>query len=805
MQISHQWLREWVEVSPDPRVLEQQLTTIGLEVEALAAAPTLSERIVVAAITEVQSHPNADTLQLCTVDVGADSEGQAKCCRIVCGAPNVVPGMKAPLAKIGARLPDGRKIKKSKIRGQPSEGMLCSADELALGEDADGILALPADAPIGDSLNQYLGRDDVCITLSGAANRSDWLGMIGIARDLAALNRLPMRLPEHARVTALVDDALMVELLAPDACPRYVGRIIRGIDATAPTPMWLQERLRRAGLRPISAVVDITNYVMLEFGQPLHAFDLARIDGGIRVRYAAADESLQLLDGGMRSLSTRSLVIADHRQAIGLAGIMGGLGTAVSPCTVDVFLEAAWFKPRTIFEEARRSKPQLSTDAAYRFERRLAAIESQERAIERATRLLMRITGGAPGPLRVSEAADQLPPKPPPIALRRQRIRRLLGVAIPDETVVTSLAALGFEVTQEADGWRVQTPPFRADVSIEADLIEEIVRIDGYHKLPPMALPVALAMRPPPQKQLSDNLVQRGYQEVITYSFIDPAAQQLDAAAMIRVNNPIASDLALMRASMWPGLLRVLQYNLNRQQQRLRVFEYGPVFVAAAATDAADGAAADTSAQRTLIAGLAYGAALPQQWGVAPRETDFFDCKADLLALFPAAMQPELIFERGSHVMLHPQQTARVMYRGQPLGLIGGLHPRHVKLCKIEGAVWLFEVDPAPLMNLPAVKFASLSRYPAVRRDLSIALPTATPMQTIKSCISTIGIDILQTVECFDVYRDDAIGKKHKSIALSFCFRHQERTLSETEIDTYMDTIMSVLADSTGAQQRAEL
>ena len=788
MKFSHQWLREWVDVGIQADELAQQLTAVGLEVDEVTPLPTLSDRIVVAKVLSVRDHPNADNLRLCAVQVAPDVRYN-----IVCGATNVAAGMRVPLAKTGARIPLGRKIKKSKIRGEISEGMLCSAAELGLGDDADGILALPDDAPVGISLNQYLTLDDTCLNISLTPNRGDCSGLIGIAREVGVIHRLPLREPDCSKVPAIIDDTLPIELLAAEECPRYVGRIIRNMDATAPTPLWMRERLRRSGVRPISAVVDITNYVMLELGQPMHAFDLGCIQSGILVRHAVAGEKLVLLDGVERVLDQHSLVIADQAGAVALAGIMGGLDTAVSENTVDLLLEAAWFSPSTVFKEARRSKPKLNTDAAYRFER-FVATDGQERTLERATRLLLQITGGRPGPIFIAEESEQLP-RIPTISLRRQRIQRLLGVEVADERVKDILTRLGVGLKPTADGWMAQPPAFRPDLRIEADLIEEIVRIDGYDKLPATVPQAALTITPPRSERMPDRLIHRGYQEVITYSFVDPAVQRRlePDVEPVALRNPIASDLAVMRTSLWPGLISALQHNLNRQQRRVRLFESGRVF----RDDRQAG-----STQPLMIGGLAYGQALPEQWGAPEREGDFFDLKTDLLTVFPLSVRTQLKFDPCSHPALDPGQSAQVMYNDQMIALIGALHPRHTEAFRISHSVWLFEARLEAVSDPKVPRFEPLSRYPMVRRDLSIIVAQAVSVQEIYRCILEAEIACLQAVECFDVYQGQGSEPNAKSLALALSFRDQQRTLSDEEINISVESVMSTLAQSLGAEQR---
>ncbi|MDX1433520.1 MAG: phenylalanine--tRNA ligase subunit beta, partial [Gammaproteobacteria bacterium] len=613
MKVSEQWLREWTDPPVDTDTLVAQLTGAGLEVaSAVPVAPPM-EGVVVAEVRAVAPHPEADRLSLCSVDAGT-----GETLAVVCGAPNVFAGMRAPMALVGARLPDGHKIRRSKIRGVESQGMLCSARELGLGEDADGIMNLDHDARIGQPLAEHLALDDVVIDIELTPNRGDCLGTSGVAREVAVINRSALEGPSLAPVPAAIEDRFAVHLDAPQDCPRYVGRVIRDIDPTARTPVWMRERLRRCGVRPISPVVDITNYVMLELGQPMHAFDLDALDTAIHVRKASPGERLTLLDDSHIELSGDSLVIADARRPVALAGIMGGLDTAVSDGSRNIFLECAWFRPKTISLEARRLG--LHTDASHRFERDASPV-GQMPAVERATQLLLEVVGGQAGPLVDTHVAEHLP-SPPQITLRRARIERLLGTAIEDGRVVDILERLDMQVRAEGESWQVTPPPFRADVTMEADLIEELARIVGYDQMPSHAPRAPLVMADRPEGRVRDAevralLVARGYQEAITYSFVDEVLQQrLDPGqAALALANPITSDMTVMRTSLWPGLLQALEYNLNRQQPRVRLFETGLRFRPGD----------EGLRQQAVVAGLAAGPVVPEQWGVTSRPADFYD------------------------------------------------------------------------------------------------------------------------------------------------------------------------------------
>lgn len=653
MKVSEQWLREWANPPVGTDALVEQLTAAGLTVDTAEPLAAVGEKVLVAEVQEVAAHPEADRLSLCRVDAGT-----GETLSVVCGASNVHQGMKAPMALVGAKLPDGHKIRRSQIRGVESQGMLCSAIELGLGDDADGIIELDADAPVGTPLAEHLKLDDVIIDIELTPNRGDCLGISGIAREVGVVNRIPVAGPALAPVAAVSDDRFPVHLDAPEHCPRYVGRVIRGIDPAARTPMWMQDRLRRMGVRPISPVVDITNYVMLELGQPMHAFDLDALDKAIHVRAAEEGERLTLLDGNEVTLTAESLVIADEGRAVALAGIMGGLDTAVTETSRNIFLECAWFAPKTIALEARRLG--MHTDASHRFERHASPV-GQMAAVERATELLMDVVGGAPGPLVDTCVEAALPPVPE-ITLRSARVERVLGMAVPEETVEDILTRLGMTVHAGGGQWQVTPPPFRPDIAMEADLIEELARIVGYDAIPAHAPTAELFMSDRPEARISDGavravLVQRGYQEAITYSFVDARVQRRldpehDALALA---NPITSDMGVMRTNLWPGLLQALEYNLNRQQQRVRLFEMGLRF------RRTDG----ELRQQAVVAGLAAGPVDPEQWGSVGRDGDFYDLKSDVGGLLALAGSPAAAtWEPAGHPALHPGQSARILRSG---------------------------------------------------------------------------------------------------------------------------------------------
>ena len=789
MRFSERWVREWVDPPIGTEELVERLTAVGLEVESVAPVAGSIEHVTIAEIVRVESHPEADRLSLCEVDDGGTGTH-----RVVCGAPNVRPGMRSAFARVGARLADGSKIRMSRIRGERSQGMLCSARELGLGEEADGILELDAVAPLGTSLVEWLGLDDVVIEVGLTPNRGDCLCVAGIAREIAIASRVSMRPHERAAAVApRIDDVLPIALDAPQHCPRYVGRIVRGIDAGARSPLWMTERLRRCGVRPLSAVVDVTNYVMLELGQPMHAFDLSKLDSGIRVRNGRDGERLTLLDGSVVELDHDALVIADESRPIALAGVMGGLESGVGDATGDVFLESAWFEPRTIALEARRRG--MHTDASHRFERTVAP-DLQREAMERATMLLVDIAGGEPGP--IIDAVDEAhAPRAEPVALRRERIRRVLGAEIPARDVHDILTRLEMRVEETPDGWTVTPPTHRPDIGIEVDLIEEVARVVGFANLPG-TLPVAgLDIAPQSERiidvdRLRGRLVDRGYHEAVTYSFVDAALQARIAPALdgVALANPISSDMGVMRTTLWPGLIRAAVYNANRQQSRIRLFETGLVFIAER----------HRVHQPKMIGAIAVGPIVPEQWGQPARTVDFYDVKGDvesLLALSGRAIE----FTADTHPALHPGQTASIVCSGERIGMVGALHPALASEFKLPGAV-LFELRLESISTGTLPKFKALSRFPAVRRDLSLVVPGAVSAGAIRACVEHAGVEELENLELFDVYIGEGIDSGMKSISLALTFQSRSRTLGDTEVNTALGVILDSLSENLGAALR---
>ncbi len=761
MQFPESWLRNLVNPGLDTPALAHALTMAGLEVEALAPAAPPFNNVVVAEILSAEKHPDADRLRVCQVDVG-----EAAPVTIVCGAPNAAAGLKVPCARPGARLP-GIEIKVAKVRGVESFGMLCSTKELGLEGAADGLMVLPADAPVGEDFRAWLNLDDTLITLKLTPNRADCLSVAGLAREVGAITGAEVRLPQIVEVPARTADTVAVKVSAPDACPRYLARVVRGIDAQAPTPRWMAERLERCGIRPLTAPVDITNYVLLELGQPMHAFDLGKLGYGVEVRRARAGEKLELLNGQTAELADDMLVIADADGPVALAGIMGGQPTSVQADTTDVLLEAAFFAPTAIAGRARRLG--LSTDSSHRFERGVD-FGATRQAMERATQLLVDICGGQPGP--ISEAADRLPVRVP-ITLRLARLARVAGVALDADTVARGLRALGAEVERRDDALVVTPPSFRFDLAIEEDLIEEAVRLYGYDNVP--AQPPAAPSRMLPQDEtvvgddaLRHTLVGLDYQEVITYSFVDPAWETaLDPAARpLPLANPLASQLSAMRTTLWGGLIETLRHNLNRQQDRVRIFELGRVY-------------ASLDAQPMKLGGLAYGDAVPEQWGAKARRVDFFDVKGDLERLAGHALDAR----PGAHPALHPGQCAEVWMDGQAIGWIGALHPRLVQAFDLAAAPVLFELDADAIARRSLPRHAGLSRFPQVRRDLAFVLDVQTPAGTLLAALRGAATPAVRAIEVFDEYRGKGVAENQKSLAIRVVMQDTQRTLTDEDVE----------------------
>ena len=827
MKFSEHWLREWVSPALTSAELSHQVTMAGLEVDAMAPVASEFKGVVVGEVLAVAPHPDAERLRVCQVNVGqanADVNGESQPLSIVCGAANVRAGLRVPAALVGATLPGGMEIKRARLRGVESLGMLCSVKELGLADVSEGLMVLPADAPIGTDIRDYLNLHDVTFELGLTPNRGDCLSVAGIAREVAALNRLTVTAPAIVDVRATITDTFPIAVAAPAACPRYVGRVIKGINPRAETPLWMRERLRRSGVRSISAVVDVTNYVLLELGQPMHAFDLAKLSGGIQVRHAEADEQVNLLDGQCMTLQAGTLLICDARQPQAMAGIMGGKDSAIGDDTDTLFLESAFFSQSAVTGQARRYG--LHTDSSHRFER---GVDPQlpRRAMERATALLLEIVGGQAGPVTEVVSQAHLPARPP-VTLRAARIQRLLGADIAHEQITDSLIRLGMQVVDVAGGWQVTPPSFRFDIALEADLIEEVARVVGYATLPSNHPHGALAIAAQPEAMVSISklrqlLIDRGYQEAITYSFVDPVMQRRfdPAITPLALANPISAEMAVMRTSLWPGLMQALVYNQNRQQARIRLFEVGARFIpqdneikAASGILPLAALAHPCAAEEKIISGVICGSFAAEQWGEAARPVDFYDIKADVEAIFGLTADvsgftftatPE---HHGGHAALHPGQSARITRtdNGEPVGWVGAIHPALENELGLTGRVFLFELCLAAIGEARLPRFRELSKYPAIRRDIALIVDEATSAHVVRACITDAagGLlrGLLQGVQLFDVYRGKGVDPGRKSLALGLTWQDSSRTLTDGDIDALMEQVVNKLRVDLGAKLR---
>ncbi|WP_035053499.1 phenylalanine--tRNA ligase subunit beta [Andreprevotia chitinilytica] len=765
MKFSEQWLRAWVNPALSSDELAHLLTMAGLEVEENEAAAPAFTNVFVAEVLSVTKHPDADRLNVCSVNVG-----EAEAVQIVCGAPNVKPGIRIPCARIGAVLPGDFKIKQAKVRGVESFGMLCSGDELGIPDGVDGLLVLPTDAPVGAPIRDYLQLDDRLLMLKLTPNRTDCLSIKGIAREVAALTGTVQSPVAIAAVQPKNDDVRSVTLGSTDACPRYAGRVIRNINQAATTPDWMKQRLARSGIRSISATVDVTNYVLLEQGQPMHAFDLAKLDGGITARYAKAGETIKLLNDKELALEADMLVIADDKKPVALAGIMGGGDTGVTEATRDIFLESAFFAPNVIAGKARRLG--FSSDSSHRFERGVDFGACRD-ALERATQLVLEICGGEAGP--VVEQIAELPARKP-VLLRVSRVAKVLGVALSADEIVAILNRLGLATVVSGDAITVTPPSYRFDIEIEEDLIEEVARVFGYDNVPVAASNAKLSMLPQSgnargKAALKDILVARDYQEAINYAFVEEKweADFAGNAAPIKLINPIASQMSVMRSTLFGGLVNALKHNLNRKQERVRLFELARVF---------HGVAAD--AQSEKIAGLAWGSREPEQWGAGKERVDFYDVKADVEALIAPRIAE---FRRASHPALHPGRSADVVLGGVVIGVIGELHPKWVQQYELGNAPVLFEIDVAALLAVDKVEAKAVSRFQPVRRDLALVVDEYVAVAELLSVFSDVKSPFITGIELFDVYRGKGVDEGKKSLAFKVLMQDTHKTLTDEEVD----------------------
>ncbi len=791
MKIAESWLREWIDPDLDTEALGHRLTMLGHEVDGIERVGEGIAGVVIAEVVEVDRHPDADRLSLCKV-----SDGSGELIDVVCGAPNVVQGMKTPFAKPGVTLPNGMKLRKAKIRGVVSNGMLCSAIELGLGEESDGIIALPTEAEVGTPLIDFLGLPDAVFDLDLTPNRGDCFSVLGIARDIAALTGAALKDASVAAAEPAVTDTQVVELVLPEGCPRFAGRVIRGIDPLATSPAWMIERLRRAGLRGISPVVDITNFVMLELGQPLHAYDQSLLQGSIRPRLAKSGEKVTLLDEKEIELNEDTLIISDDSGPIGLAGIMGGLSTAVTEKTTDVFFEAA-FWPQD-FMAGRARSYGMHTDASLRFERGVDPA-GQARAVERATQLLLEIAGGNAGPL-TDEVAEEFLPAHTKVHLRKDRLTLLLGVAIDDAEITGILTRLSMHVQCVDDGWEVTAPSHRFDIAIEADLIEEVARIHGYDSIPEstafsQAALAAVTESKVDLERAAATLIARDYQEIVTYSFIDGDANEAftGSRSELVLSNPISSEMAVMRASLWPGMVAVAAANSARQQDRVRLFEASKSFHG--------GLSEHTEVVR--IAGLVSGFRNPEQWGSQAEGVDFFDIKADVEALLSlAASEAEIDFATSKHPALQPGQAAEITRNGEVIGVVGKLHPKLAKTFDLKRPTFLFELDAEKTLAASAPSVSPISKFPSIRRDVAVIVDDAVSADELVRAVAASCPELIQDVRIFDIYKGAGIEAGRKSVAIGLILQETSRTLTDDDADASMAAAVKKLEDQFAAVLR---
>ncbi|HGS5631647.1 TPA: phenylalanine--tRNA ligase subunit beta [Vibrio parahaemolyticus] len=800
MKFSESWLREWVSPSITTDELTHQITMAGLEVDDVLPVAGSFNGVKVGHVVECGQHPDADKLRVTKVDVGEE-----ELLDIVCGAPNCRQGLKVAVATVGAVLPGDFKIKKAKLRGQPSHGMLCSFTELGIDVESDGIMELAEDAVIGTDFREFLGLDDVTIDVDLTANRADCFSIRGLAREVGVLNRADVTEPSVEAVAASIEDKVSIEVKAPAACPRYLGRVVKNVNVQAETPLWMQEKLRRCGIRSIDPVVDITNYVLLEQGQPMHAFDLAKIEGGIVVRMAEQGEKLTLLDGSEAELNADTLVVADHSKALAIAGIFGGEESGVTTETKDVLLECAFFAPDHIRGRARSYG--LHTDSSMRFERGVD-YALQASAMERATQLLVEICGGEVAPVVAVESEADLP-KPNKVALRRTKLDNLLGHHIADADVVEILERLGLTVEASEEGWVAVAPTWRFDIAIEQDLIEEVGRIYGYDNIPNQNPAAALKMHNHveadlPLKRVRDLLVDRGYHEAITYSFVEPEQQKLVVPGVepLVLPNPISADMSAMRLGLIQGLLNTVVHNQKRQQPRVRLFEYGLRFIPCESAE-------NGMRQEPMLAGVIAGTRGEEHWDIETNTVDFFDLKGDLEAILElsanekaysfAALSPE---SKKANPALHPGQSAAIIVDGKEVGVIGTVHPELERKFGLNGRTIVFEIEWSAINSKVIPEAVALSKFPSNRRDIAVVVDEAVASGDIVNACLEQGGEFLKDAKLFDVYVGKGVEEGKKSLAIALTLQSLERTLEDADIAGAVDAIVTHVSEKFGAALR---
>lgn len=792
MKISENWLRTWVNPAIDSDTLSDQLTMLGLEVDELAPVAKPFTGVVIGEVLTVEQHPDADRLRVTTINIGSGEPLQ-----IVCGAPNVRVGMKAPVATIGAVLPGDFKIKKGKLRGVESQGMLCGASEIDLEDKVDGLLELPADAPVGVNIREYLKLDDNVIDISITPNRGDCFSIRGIAREISVINKLQMNEPVINTVAATIADEKKV-VISTEGAPRYLGRVVKNVNVKAATPEWMQQALSRSGIRTHSILVDVTNYVLMELGQPMHAFDLSKIEGTVHVRQATQQEKLQLLNDQEVELQEDIMVIADDQKALAIAGIMGGLASSVTDDTTDIFLESAFFAPLAIAGRARRFG--LHTDSSQRYERGVD-FELPLIAMNRASQLIQELAGGEFGPITVAEKTDLLP-KREAIELKQAQVDQLLGYQVAGEFIADALTRLGCKVTVKAEGeWSVVPPSHRYDMAIYQDLIEEVARIDGYDNiqisLPSMDVKFAKYQDRFELAELRQTIVTLGYQEAISFSFADAKLEkQLNPEVKpLMLANPISSDLAAMRSTLLSSLIPCVQYNLNRQQSRVRFFEFGLRF------DYQNAKSIEDLQQTPTLALVAVGSQAPESWHAKPQPMDFFDFKGEVEEIL-AAGRVSVEYVRSERAWLHPGQSADILVDGKSIGYLGRLHPSLENELDLS-TTWVAELDQTAVLQSYVSNFTELSRFPSVRRDIALLISDNINVRDIQQLIEQTGGELLDSTWLFDVYTGQGVEDGKRSLAFALLWQHPSRTLEDAEIKSGMDNIIQVLENTYQATLRA--
>jgi len=794
MKFSNEWLQTWVKPGLSNEDLAHQITMAGLEVDGIDAVAGKFTGIVVGHVVECGQHPDADKLQVTKIDIGAD-----ELIDIVCGAVNCRQGLKVAVATVGAVLPGDFKIKKAKLRGQPSHGMLCSESEMGMAESADGIIELPADAVPGTCIREYLGLDDVTIEVDLTPNRADCLSIAGIAREVGVLNNIDVVSPEWVNAAESITDTVGIKVTATDECPRYLGRVIRDLDMNAVTPLWMVERLRRCGVRSIDPIVDVTNYVLLELGQPMHAFDLDTLTGGLDIRLAKQDEKLKLLDGNEAKLNDNTLVIADESGAIAIAGIFGGEKTGVTTATTSILLECAFFSPLAITGRARAYG--LHTDASHRYERGVD-FELQYKAMERATQLIVDICGGKVAPV-VDVTTEAALPKHGEITLRRSQLDKVIGFHIADDKVFEILTTLGLNPSVENEAWTVVSPSFRFDIKIEVDLIEEVARVFGYNNIPNVAPIAPLKMTQHDEATLSvrrirDLMVDRGFQEAITYSFVDPKRQVLmhPEADQLLLPHPISIEMSAMRVSMFTGLVESVVANQKRQQQRIRLFETGLTFIK-------DESVENGVLQVPMLGAIIAGTNNTESWNQDAKSVDYFDLKGDLDTLLEQTCNlDDFELKRAAHPGLHPGQSAEIFYQGRSVGHIGAIHPSLEKKLGLNGITLVLEIELSVLTARKLPQATDVSKFPANRRDIAMIVKKDVNAGDVLNYIKKVGGNQLVGINLFDVYQGTGVSEGDKSLAISLTLQDVSQTLEEKDISEAVNTIVVAVSSEFNASLR---